>query len=657
MPTYEVAAPDGTKYQATVPSGTSPADVMAYIQKQHAAQPAQQQSPGDAAFAAGQKQGQGESGLAAGLDQAARQYLPLGLGTDVGAAARYVGQRAIGVQNPDSFATDLAFSGGQSQGETEGSPVASTVGGLTGGVGQAAALTPLLRAALPFKAALATKTALQGGSKIANAAKLVAQGAIGGAELGGATGAVQGAINGGDPNATGAVTGGAAGAAKGAVAGGVAGGVASGAVAAAPQAAAIVKRTLGSLPQASQDGIAALSKAFSMSPTDLQAARDKFQADAGRPPAMGELTDLYNRGELHAMVGKNPILGAQVGNAAADAEASLPARLTAHAAATIGPGEDAADLVSARQANMDKAMAPIRDQKIQLAPEDVDFLRGEVLPNSGLTQLGRKAVHADLDTGELSIGSADTLRQSLNQRAQANPGEGFAELAQGIRQLATDPNTGSHDYADALEGFAQDSRYINGHAHGLTGKTPGQTSDPHLISDLATPEGQYGYQSGLASRYANALGKSESSAASTARGLTESTAPNTNLANTFTPAVAGKLRGAARTESQGLESLQGIAPNMPKAAPGANMGQAALSVVTHSWPVKVYHAIQAHLGAGMSDSVAKVTAKYLTDPNMAQQGINLMVRHGVSLAQTQQILQRAATGGAAASVNAANQGQ
>lgn len=654
MPTYEVAAPDGTKYQATVPAGTSPADVLSYVQKQHTAPQQPAQSPGDAAFAAGKQAGQSETGLAAGLDQAARQYLPLGLGTDVGAAARYVGQRVTGVKNPDTFATDLAYSGGQSQGETEGSPTASTVGGLAGGVGQAAALTPLLRAAMPFKSALALRTAAQGGSKVGNAAKLLAQGAIGGSELGAAQGTVQGGINGGQPSAAGAVEGGAQGAVTGAAIGAATGGLAAGAVPLARGLSAAVRRVAGSQSQASQDSIAALAKVFSMSPTDLQSARDQFQTDAGRPPAMGELTDLYNRGELHAMVGKNPILGARVAGSAADAAASLPGRLTAQAAATIGPGEDTADLVQARQDNMDRAMTPIRNQMIPLEPQDVEFLRGEVLPNSGLTQLGRRAVHADLDTGELSVGSADTLRKSLNQRAQANPGEGFAELAHGIRQIAED---GSPEYSAALGDYASDSRYINGHAHGLTGKTTGQTSDPGLIADLNTPEGRYGYQSGLASRYNNALGKSEASAATTARSLTEDTGANRNLDNTFTPAIAGQLRDAARAESGGLESLSGIAPNLPKQTQGPNAGQVALSVVSHSWPMRVYHAIQAHLGAGMPDNVARITARYLTDPAYAQQGIALMARHGVDQAATQALLQRAATAGSVAGTQAAGQGQ
>lgn len=663
MPTYEVAAPDGTKYHATVPAGTSAAQVMAYVQSQHnpASPAAPAQSPGDAAFAAGQETGKNESGLSAGLDQAARQYLPLGLGTDVGAAARYVGQRVVGVKNPDSFATDLAYSGGQSQGETEGSPVASTVGGLTGGVGQAVALTPLLRAAQPFKASLALKTAAQGGTKLGNATKLLAQGATAGAELGAAQGGVQGGINGGNGlSLPGAAVGAATGGAEGAAVGGAGGLLASGALTAGKGIKALFS-------PAGDKSIAILAQKFGVSPTDLRSVYGRFKLDTGgtidpttgvvtggRDPAMGELTDLYNRGEVHAMVGKNPLLGAAVANAADTSATTLGSRLTTQMAKTIGPGEDPAELVQARGANMTAAMDPLRDQKIPLAPSDIEFLRSEVLPNSGLTQLGRRGIHADLDTGELSIGSADTLRKSLNLRAQANPGEGFDQLASGIRDIATDASPG---YKQALEDYGADSRYINGHAHGLTGKTIGQTSDPSLISDLSTPEGEMGYKSGIATRLNNAAAKNASSAASTAADLAQPTSTGANVSKTFSPIDAGALRSAAAAEGKGLESLQAIAPSMPKGAEGPNMGQAALSAVSHTWPMRVFHLIQAHLGAGMSDDVARVTARYLTDPSMAKQGIALMARHGITPAQTQQLLQRAAAGGAVVGNSAANQGQ
>lgn len=549
----------------------------------------------------------------------------------------------------ETYAQRLAANQGQQQKTAAASPSASLAGDLAGG----AAISPLLEAAAPFKAALALKD----GAKVANAARVVAKGALLGGEYGAASGAVKGAEdNGAEGAAEGAIGGGASGAALGAAGGAVGAGI----TAAAPAVSKAIFSDAGT------KSIGLLAKAFGVSPTDMATVYSKFQADAGRPPAMGELTDLFNRGEIARMVGKSPQLGGAVAGAAQDASTALPGRLNEAVSDTIGKtpvlksplgpnvvgkGEDAADLVAARDSNMKAAMAPIRQTSIPLAPEEVEFMRGEVLPNAGLTRLGRKAIHDDLDQGQLSVGSADTLRQNLNARAVASPGEGFGELARGLTQMATDA---SPEYGDALDGYARDSNYIGGHAHGLTGKTLGQTSDPLLIKSLSTPEGQEGYKSGIVTRMGNQAFSSESGAASTAADLSQQASTSGHLANTFSPITADTLRARAGAELSGANSLKALASGSKAPPPGTDAGQAALSVVSHSWPMKVYHAIKAHIGGGMSDEVARITAKYLTDPQMATQGINLMYRHGVDAATTRKLVQKATGMSAVAAASAGN---
>lgn len=660
MPNFQITAPDGTNYQVTAPEGATQDQVMQYVQQQHAAKapPDPQQSSGDAELAAGQQAGKNIAniplvgGALTAADQAARQYLPLGLGTDVGAVARYAARNLTG--HPESFHDALAYSGGQSQGEQGESPIAGTIGGTVGGLGQAVALTPLLKAAMPFKAALALKS----GQAVKNVARVAGTGAIAGGELGGATGAVQGGINGGDPSlghaALGTLTGGAEGAAEGTVGGLGAAGLAGGAKG--------LKLLLAS---DSTKSIAALAKVFNVSPNDLASAHAQFRLDTGgtldpktgivtggRAPSMGELTDLYNRGEIQTMVGKNPIVGARVAQAADQSAATLPGRMGTNVTQTLGPAEDPAALVQARDANMTAAMTPIRNQQIPIDPEDVEFLRGEVLPNSGLTQQGRRLVHQDLDQGHLTVGNADTLRQNLSARAAANPGEGYDQLAAGIRQLATDH---SQEYSQALDQYARDQAYINGHAHGLSGKTPGQTADQGLIADIGTPEGQAGYRSGLATRYNADAGKSASSAATLARSLPIDTDSTANLHSTFSPIAVDRLRTAAGAESRGLESLNSIAPTTPAPRQQVDLGQVGMSVLSHTPAVKGWHLIKA-LKLGMSDDVAKITADYLTDPKMAPAGINLLKAHGMSQAQMRQFIQKAGLGGSAAATILSNNG-
>lgn len=658
---YTVQGPDGKQYQLSGPDNATSDQLTQALGSHPALQGTQQAAPAQPQQAAdmftqGENIGKQRGPIAAGLDQAARQYLPFGLGNDVGAAAIYGKQALTG--KPVSFKDALAASGGESQGEVEANPTSSTIGGTVGGIGQALAATKLLSFAQPFKAALALKK----GATVANIAKTAAAGAVPGAILGAGTGAVQGGINNGEPSATQAVVGAAIGGATGAVEG-AAGGLVGGAV--IGSGSLLKSKFFGS---DDQKAGALLAKTFGVSPNQLEHVASQFQLDTGgqinpqtgeveggRLPAMGELSDLYNRGEIHAMVGKNPKLAGAVAQAAEQNSAALPGRMNQAVTQTVGMGEDPATLVAARSNNMDKAMTPIRDQAINLDPHDVDFLRSEVLPNAGMTQLGRKGVHADLDQGQLTLGNLDTMRQSLNARASANPGEGFDQLAKGMTVMGTDA---SPEYQSALDQYAKDSAYINGHAHGLTGKTVGQTSDPSLIRDLGTPAGQQGYQSGIKTRLGNLAFGSESNASALAKDLSEQSETSGNLGNTLSPASVDNLRAHAAAEASANRSITSISPSNVKQQDGVNLPQAAFAAVSHTLPAKIYHGLKAGFGNGMSDQVAQVTAKYLTDPNMLQKGINLMKRHGVSEDQTRQFIAHMAAGtGAAANVAVTNGGQ
>ena len=678
MPNYEVAAPDGTKYQVTAPSGTPPNDVMSYVQAQHAANTQASQSPADVANAQGQAAGAAESPFEAGVNQAAK-WLPFGLTPYADAGLRDIGDRLTG--KPASYTNELAYSRGQSQGEDTAHPIASTIGGVIGGVMGAKGISSILDAAMPFKNALALKTAAQGGTKLSNAAKIATTAATQGGMVGATVGGVEGGVNNGDPSLTGAVGGIAEGAVGGAAAGLAGAGFGAGVVGA-------VKLGKVLLSDESTKAIAALAPVFKVSPTDLNSVLAKFKMDTGgvmdpktgivtggRDPQMSELTDLYSRGEMQAMAGKSPLVGGALRQAAQDSDTALPGRMASAVQSTLG-GEDASVMATARKQNFDDAMKPIRSMAIPLDEDTARFLQGTVVPNTGTSKLLRtgtdgagfvpdafkdadmQGLNGELANNHITLGNLDTLRQRLNILHQANPGDGYGALAQGVRKMATDA---SPEYGAALDQYATDSRYMDGYTHGASGKTQGQTADPKLVATLQTPEGAQGFKVGQATRLRDNAFASTSGARNVADQLSGQNELTTNLQNNFDPTVVNALRRNAAAELQANTNLNTAARGGTKAPPGVNTGQAALTMVAHSLPLRIYHGIQAHLGVGMSDGVARIVAKYLTDPTMTQQGINLMRAHGVSEAATRAIMAQAAKGGAVlgagAMSSAAGEGQ
>jgi len=221
-------------------------------------------------------------------------------------------------------------------------------------------------------------------------------------------------------------------------------------------------------------------------------------------------------------------------------------------------------------------------------------------------------------------------------------------LANGIEQMARDS---SPEYSDALDQFANDSNYIDGHAHGLTGKTVGQTQDPGLIKALASPDGQAGYQSGITTRLANTAFAGEGGASTVGKDIASQAGTAANLGKTFRPVQVDALRDAAGAETAAADSLRALAPTTPApAATGAGVRLAmAAAELSRGRPVAaMYHGIRALPGLHMSDNVARITAGYLTDPSMAQQGINLMARGGINETQTRAPMQKFAVPGAIA---------
>src|SRR5579859_6038425 len=161
-------------------------------------------------------------------------------------------------------------------------PIASTVGGIAGGV-DAAIVGGGAAKALGVTAPAALE--LQAGQRATNVARLAARAGI----AGGAQGAAQ---SGGEQLAGGHPAQAPAAAAQGAAVGAAVGaplGAAVGVV--APAAAKAFAPLAGKTAQA-------LAKVFGENPADLQAAWKTFTDNTGRAPSMAELATLKQRGEI-----------------------------------------------------------------------------------------------------------------------------------------------------------------------------------------------------------------------------------------------------------------------------------------------------------------------------------------------------------------------
>lgn len=606
MPTYQITSPDGHTYQVTAPDGASQADVLSYAQSHHAANPPSAQP------AQGGDQGAVEAGLHGFADAAT-----FGLGDKI---APYL--RASNPFDPASVAKARTDYENVVQPTVAAHPLAHLTGELGGAVAGGGALehagVAIASKLAPgaVRAAQAAMT-LQKGQLVRNTARLAAQGAASGAAYGAATGAVHGSDDG--------VGGAAIGAGEGALLGGAGGAVLGPTGALAAKGVSTVARAFS---DTSAKAIAALAKRFNMAPADLDAAYKNFTADAGHPPSLAEIADLQSRGELQKLAQRNPVIGAAAERARAKAASELPTYLSQKTAQTVGHPQDLSDLVSARDADATAAMDPIRDNLLGLSSQEADFMKGDITQHMGIKGPVRHEIAQQLDQGTLSLGNADTIRKNLSAQARAKPGEGYDQLADQFNKIV---RSASPEYGHMLDRYAEHSRYIDAFQHGTTGKTMGQTSDPSLIGALQTPEGQSGYQAGLATRIHDQSFKNESSAARTADELGQTAATSANAAKTFGANTTAPLARAATAKSKALENLSVISPGTPQPTAEGNVGalHAGLAAVS-GMKGMLYHGIQAATqGIKLSPAVQSKLGDMLTDPRQSQQAIAYLRAQGV----------------------------
>jgi hypothetical protein len=383
----------------------------------------------------------------------------------------------------------------------------------------------------------------------------------------------------------------------------------------------------------------------------LQRAYDNFSAATGRVPTMAEIVGMRSQGELKQLAANNPVVQEAV-NTAADTSAAQRPRALAQAVENAGgPAQDINQLVQARTQRMTQAMDPIRNTPASITNSDTGLLndprvRQAIRPDPNLSQRVRDAI-ADADasgtTDMLTIDDIDSIRKSIRgrQSAFANPAnsahnphmaEQFGNLADNIGALGTSSEPA---YQDALDQFTRDSHYIAGFKHGNAGKTIGQADRADLIRALNEPEGVAGHQAGIVSRTGDAAAASPDSATRTAAQLAAGGGETANLRVAVGQPGFERVQAAADAENRGataLDTIRGSVNPVETGVKGAQVAQAVGAAGAHSPTGMLFHLSRVipSFSKTLSPAVQRQVARYLADPSMTQQGINLLRRAGAT---------------------------
>lgn len=381
----------------------------------------------------------------------------------------------------------------------------------------------------------------------------------------------------------------------------------------------------------------------------LQKVYDNFNAATGRVPTMAEIVGMKSQGELKQLAANNPVIQEGVNTAADTAAAQRPQSLAQNVENAGGPAQDISQLVQARTSRMTAAMDPIRTTPASIDTNDAGLLndprvRAAIRPDPQLSARVRDAFNDATDNGStdiLTINDIDSIRKSIRgrQSAFANPANSqhnphmadqFGNLADNIGALGTASEPG---YQDALAQFERDSHYIAGFKHGSAGKAIGEADRPDLIRALNEPEGVAGHQAGIVSRTSDAAASSESGATRTAAQLAEGGGDTAVLRGAVGQGNFQRLQDAAAAENRGAASLDNISGDVKPVdtgIKGSQVAQAGAAAVSHSPAGLLFHLSRVIPGLNktLSPAVQRQVARYLADPSMTQQGINLLRRAG-----------------------------
>jgi hypothetical protein len=477
--------------------------------------------------------------------------------------------------------------------------------------------------------------------------------ALGGAAAGVATGAGEGALRtvGTDSSALG-------GAAEGALEGGIGGGVVGGALGTLGRGAgklgASVMGRLG-LGQENASAWGILARKLGIDPAVMAAGRDSAEANLGFKPAIADMMNIHQAGQLNALAEAHPEIGSTLAAARQAREAVLPARMQNRLEEINGPAPTQATLEANRGADFKQGFQNddgrsvtgfdvLGDKPVTLAPSDVTLLSSKpvqriVRDNPGLNSRVNAAIealtpktNADGTPGagavrdrSLSVNDLHMIRADLAQGAQqAGQVEGSAmrDAATGLRNIVE----GTHpDYGALVDRFAAQSR-------GLEGFQAGQAGAPNTFTSglpERTGSAAEGYAQGQAARLAKAAGDNP---AALAADLSSNPNVTARMASAMRPEDVAALQQAGQQFRQVGDSWRTIAPraNGTPDAAGNSLAYAARNAATGHVAGAAAHLMQALSGLRMSPGTQRVVARQLADPASFEQGIANLRRAGAT---------------------------
>lgn len=675
MATYTVQAPDGHTVTLQGPDGASHDEVIAQAQKLYqpkGATPTQQPTHGQVA---GLPNLGGFVNSALAGDLQFTHNIPL-VGDTMLTAARYAHDALI-EKKPTSWSQANAEVH-QILGDAAAQhPVSSAVGGAAGAVDSAVLGGAALKAAGGGVAAL---NAIPKGPALQTAARLAAAGATAGATQGAAQAAGEDIAGGNLPDnghmAKAALGGAVGGAVLGPVVGGLAHGL--GGVEATPtpgirppQLSPVAGKLNASL---SGKTAQALSKVFGEDPADLQAAWSTFKANTGRAPTMAELATLKQRGEIAGAAKNSQAITATLTQAADDAARARSDNLQ-QVVQQGGPVESSGQAQNATtaQGDIDYPAARQHDFTISTADSDAlggvsptDHLAAEIVPLAGLKTSDRVRIVEGLKTGKLSGQDAQMLRSKLAaaQGAGSSYSPAIASAREDLDEFLAAPGNeaASQALAKANENFAAGAQRAAGAAHGET-VLGAQTADNFTAEAAAKPNSNDNFKSGMASGARSKLADTAATpqgAEALAGRLATDDSLHAKLATALGQDTADALRRLGESESAAAENMNALSRRTPPSADAQDGADAAialrgLAAAASHGPYMAFHGSK-FIGAlrlRMSPQVQETVAKYLSDPKLTQQGINLLKKAGATNAQLRQLALSAATGSGALAGSAA----
>lgn len=626
MPIYSVQAPDGHTIEIQGPAGATHEQIVAQAQALY--KPGSGQQPA-------QPQGFDPASQASAAVRAASHQVPF-----LGDAAMSLGAMASDALHghPQGYGEANAQIHDLLAQDAQRYPVTTGIGSVAGGT-LAAAVGGMALKAAGVPAALTT---MRGGQTLANGARLALAGAAGGAAQAGGEQLAAGNVADALPAA--------------------AGGAAVGAIA-APALGALGRVGLGAArrvltPLAGKTALA-LSKVFGESASDMQAAWQTHIDATGRPPSMAELASRKQLGAIRGLAKQSSTVAEALQGNAVDAAAQRSSDMQAgfeNGGFMGNPGARSAaspaELGNVRTAQGDADYPASRaapDFKISTNPDPAlggvsaaDHIQGQILPLAGLKTADRVRIGAGLQNGTLSGQDAQILRSGLSESLDRSYSPATAGYLKDFDDITGAPGNEAPNAAleTARNNFAANSRRVEGATHGasiLGSDSANDFAATVAAKPNANPEFQQGLPLGANDALSNAASTPQKATALAARLATDQGLQD-KLTTTFGADTAAALQRMGKAETKAATAVAPFngAPPPDKDTGDADLAQVGLALASHGLGWKLYHAAKVFAGVEMPEKVQATVSRYLSDPKLARQGINILLKAGADASQLRQ---------------------